>query len=152
MKEILSWTITRRSLSMETYSSNSTLSGLSSITFFRTGNEPSQQSQTKWSWTAPRLVRLMTTRGLCQLQIGTYQGHWQWVNNKAICHLPLWRLNPMLLAVAVDLQQTRWEFRVEWGTLGLQNHWRWCLQPWNEKTLAPWKKSYDQPRQHIKKQ
>ena len=28
----------------------------------------------------------------------------------------------------------------------------WWLQPWNEKTLAPWKKSYDQPRQHIKKQ
>ena len=26
------------------------------------------------------------------------------------------------------------------------------LQPWNQKTLAPWKKSYDQPRQHIKKQ
>ena len=25
-------------------------------------------------------------------------------------------------------------------------------QPWNEKMLAPWKKSYDQPRQHIKKQ
>ena len=24
--------------------------------------------------------------------------------------------------------------------------------PENEKTLAPWKKSYDQPRQHIKKQ
>ena len=24
------------------------------------------------------------------------------------------------------------------------------VQPWNEKTLAPWKKSYDQPRQHIK--
>ena len=36
--------------------------------------------------------------------------------------------------------------------LGLQNHCRWWLQPWNEKTLAPWKKSYDQPRQHIKKQ
>ena len=35
---------------------------------------------------------------------------------------------------------------------GLQNHCRWWLQPWNEKTLAPWKKSYDQPRQHIKKQ
>ena len=27
---------------------------------------------------------------------------------------------------------------------GLQNHWRWWLQPWNYKTLAPWKKSYDQ--------
>ena len=36
--------------------------------------------------------------------------------------------------------------------LGLQNHCRWWLQPWNKKTLAPWKKSYDQPRQHIKKQ
>ena len=36
--------------------------------------------------------------------------------------------------------------------LGLQNHCRWWLQPWNEKTFAPWKKSYDQPRQHIKKQ
>ena len=31
-------------------------------------------------------------------------------------------------------------------------HCRWWLQPWNEKTLAPWKKSYNQPRQHIKKQ
>ena len=35
---------------------------------------------------------------------------------------------------------------------GLQNHCRWWLQPWNSKTLAPWKKSYDQPRQHIQKQ
>ena len=30
----------------------------------------------------------------------------------------------------------------------LQNH----CQPWNWKTLAPWKKSYDKSRQHIKKQ
>ena len=29
---------------------------------------------------------------------------------------------------------------------GLQNHCRWWLQPWNEKTLTPWKESYDQPR------
>ena len=37
--------------------------------------------------------------------------------------------------------------------LGLQNHCRWWLQPWNKKMLlTPWKKSYDQPRQHIKKQ
>ena len=35
---------------------------------------------------------------------------------------------------------------------GLQNHCRWWLQPWNWKTLTPWKKSYDQPRRHIKKQ
>ena len=26
---------------------------------------------------------------------------------------------------------------------------RWWLQPWNLKMLAPWKESYDQPRQHI---
>ena len=36
--------------------------------------------------------------------------------------------------------------------LGLQNHCRWWLQPWNKEMLTPWKKSYDQPRQHIKKQ
>ena len=44
--------------------------------------------------------------------------------------------------------------REQWETLffGLQNHCRWWLQPWNWKTLAPWKKSYNQPRQHIKKQ
>ena len=34
----------------------------------------------------------------------------------------------------------------------LQNHCTWLLQPLNYKTLAPWKKSYDQSRQHIKKQ
>ena len=34
---------------------------------------------------------------------------------------------------------------------GLQNHCRWWLQPWNQKTFVPWEKSYDQPRQHIKK-
>ena len=35
---------------------------------------------------------------------------------------------------------------------GLQNHCRWWLQPWNSKSLASCKKSYDQSRQHIKKQ
>ena len=30
---------------------------------------------------------------------------------------------------------------------GLQNHGKWWLQPWNSKTLVPWKKSYDQPKQ-----
>ena len=42
----------------------------------------------------------------------------------------------------------------QWETLfsGLQNHCRWWQQPWNKMMFAPWKKSYDQPRQHIKKQ
>ena len=42
----------------------------------------------------------------------------------------------------------------QWQTVFLwaPNHCRWWLQPWHKKTLTPWKKSYDQPRQHIKKQ
>ena len=36
--------------------------------------------------------------------------------------------------------------------LGLQNSCGQWLQPWNQKMLAPWKKSYDKPRQCIKKQ
>ena len=36
--------------------------------------------------------------------------------------------------------------------LGAPKSCRWWLQPWNKKTLTPWKKSFDQPRQHIKKQ
>ena len=48
-----------------------------------------------------------------------------------------------------------------WGNSGdsgrlyffvLLNDCRWWLHPWNLKTLTPWKESYDQPRQHIKKQ
>ena len=36
--------------------------------------------------------------------------------------------------------------------LGLQDHYGWWLQLLNKKMLAPWKKNYDKPRQHIKKQ
>ena len=36
--------------------------------------------------------------------------------------------------------------------LGLQNHWGWWVQPWISKVPAPWKKSFDKSRQHIKKQ
>ena len=49
----------------------------------------------------------------------------------------------------------RWRNSGKSGRLyffGLQNHCRWWLQPLNKKTLTPWKRSYDQPRQHIKKQ
>ena len=36
--------------------------------------------------------------------------------------------------------------------LGLPNHCKWWLQPWNQTTPALWKESYDKPRQHIQKQ
>ena len=50
---------------------------------------------------------------------------------------------------------TSWEVdgeTVSYCFLGLQNHCKWWLQPWNLKTLPPWKRIYDQPRQHIQKQ
>ena len=50
---------------------------------------------------------------------------------------------------------TSWQIDGEqWQTFfgGLQNNCRWWQQPWNLKMLPPWKKSYDQPREHIKKQ
>ena len=31
-------------------------------------------------------------------------------------------------------------------TFWAPNHCTWWLQPWNYKMLAPWKKSYDQPK------
>jgi len=43
----------------------------------------------------------------------------------------------------------RWRNSENSGRLyfsGLQNDCRRWLQPWNKKTLTPWKKSYDQPR------
>ena len=45
---------------------------------------------------------------------------------------------------------TSWEIDGEtvsdFSFLWLQNRCRWWLQPWNYKTLTPWKESYDQPR------
>ena len=36
--------------------------------------------------------------------------------------------------------------------LGVQNHCRWWLQPWNQKRFASWQESYDKSRQCVKKQ
>ena len=44
-------------------------------------------------------------------------------------------------------QWKQWQTFFAWAP----NQCRWWLQSWNEKTLAPWKKSYDQTRQHFKK-
>ena len=36
--------------------------------------------------------------------------------------------------------------------LGLQNHCRWWLQPWNGKTTISWQETDDEPRQCVEKQ
>ena len=43
---------------------------------------------------------------------------------------------------------TSWQI----GGETMENHCKWWVQPWNSKTPPPWKKSYDQPKQHINKQ
>ena len=42
----------------------------------------------------------------------------------------------------------QWQTLFSWAPKSLQ----WWMQPWNWKMLAPWKKSYDKPKQHIKNQ
>ena len=68
------------------------------------------------------------------------------------------KLNIQNMKIMASGPITSWQIdgetmeRVRLYFLGLQNHCRWWLQPWNEKTLSPSKKSYDKPRQYIKKQ
>ena len=56
-----------------------------------------------------------------------------------------WEINGETVETVSDFVFLFWEG-------GHQNHCRLWLQPWKSKIFAPWKKSYDQPRQHIKKQ
>ena len=53
----------------------------------------------------------------------------------ASCPITSWQIDGETMEIVADC------------FLGLQNHYRWWLQP-----FAPWKKSYGQPRQPIKKQ
>ena len=63
-----------------------------------------------------------------------------------------WKLNIQKTKIMASGSITSWQIdgeTVETGRLyflGLQNHCRWWLQPWNLKTLTPWKENYDQPR------
>ena len=62
------------------------------------------------------------------------------------------KLNIQKMKIMASSPITSWQ---RWGNSGnsvrlyfggLQNYRSWCLQPWNWKTLTPWKESYDQPR------
>ena len=76
-----------------------------------------------------------------------------WHLNKANCFYLYDALLDM--SYSVHFMANRWgknESSDRFHFLGLPNHCRWWLQPQNWKMLAPWKKSYDKPRQHNKKQ
>ena len=54
-----------------------------------------------------------------------------------------WHLAPLLMANRRGKCGSSERFPL----LGLQNHCRWWLQPWNEKMIGSWQESYDKPRQ-----
>ena len=59
------------------------------------------------------------------------------------------KLNIQKMKIMASGPITSWEIDEETVSdsfLGLQNHCRWWLQPWNQKMLTPWKESYDQSR------
>ena len=67
------------------------------------------------------------------------------------------KLNIEKIKIMASSPTTSWQIEGEkmeamtgFYFLGLQNYCRQWLQPWNLKTLVPWKKSYDKPRQLIK--
>ena len=64
------------------------------------------------------------------------------------------KLNIQKMKIMASSPFTSWQIDGETDRLfsGLQNHCGQWLQSWNLKTLPPWKKSYDKPRQCIKKQ
>ena len=55
--------------------------------------------------------------------------------------VPSWQINGETIETVTNV--------ISWAPKSLQIVMK---LPWNWKTLAPWKKNYDQPRQHIKKQ
>ena len=80
---------------------------------------------------------------------------WKWEESEKVCL----KLNIQKTKITASCPITSWEIDGETVETvadfifgGLQNHCGWWLQPWNYKTLTLWKESYEQPRQHIKKQ
>ena len=56
-----------------------------------------------------------------------------------------WQIDGETVGTVRDIFGGRW-------VVGLQNYCKWWMQPWNSKTLTPWKKNYDQHRQLNKNQ
>ena len=67
------------------------------------------------------------------------------------------KLNIQKMKIMASDPITSWQMEKKWKQWQILFSWalksqQMELQPWNEKMLAPWKKTYDKPRQLIKKQ
>ena len=118
---------------------------------------PMHESE-KWKWSCSVVSNSLPPHGLQPTRL-LHPLDFSGKSTGVGCHWVGLKLNIQKTKIMVSGPITPWQMdreTVETVTDfiggGLQNHCRWWLQPWNEKTLAPWKKSYDQPRQHIKKQ
>ena len=73
---------------------------------------------------------------------------WGWKSEKVGLKLNIQK------QITASCPNTSWQIQgekveaVRFSFLGLQNHHKWWLQPWNSKTLAPWKESYHSPIQN----
>ena len=61
-------------------------------------------------------------------------------------------LKSLLMKVKEESEKIGLKLNVQETDTGSVNYSWLRSQPWISKMLAPWKKSYDQPRQHFKKQ
>ena len=73
---------------------------------------------------------------------------WGWKSEKVGLKLNIQK------QITASCPNTSWQIQgekveaVRFSFLGLQKHHKWWLQPWNSKTLAPWKESYHSPIQN----
>ena len=95
---ILSWTITRRQVSRDLWLLRPSPVIAHWVSYQQKPSSGNLLQGWCWGWAFPAtrdkvvmkrpqsMVRFMTTRGPCQLQIGTYQEHCQWLSKAfAIC-------------------------------------------------------------------
>ena len=95
---------------------------------------------------------MQMTPPLCQKVKRNYRASW-WKWKRRVKKADL-KLNIQKMKIMASGPITSWE-TVEsdiFYFLGLQNHYGQWLQPRNSKMFAPWKESYDKPRQYIIKQ
>ena len=89
----------------------------------------------KWRWTKDLLIKVKEETEKDGLKCPT-----QKTEIMASSPITSWQIGEETMETVTDY------------FLGLQNPCRWWLRPWNQKMFSPWKKFYDKPRQHIKKQ